>query len=64
MADTLPQLINKIEIAFDSKADVVIDPATARRLIAEEIATAVNAFIVTRKTVGTISGSTVTTFVQ
>lgn len=58
MTDTLAQLIDKIELAYNNQSDVVVDPATARRLIAEEIGTAVALHLIGRETIVTGTSAT------
>lgn len=62
-AITQAELAEQIEEALDTEADVVVDPAEARRRVAEKIASAVNDFVVGRtvNVAGVQTGSSTTT---
>jgi len=57
-AITKEQLADKIELAFDRQADVVVDVDQARRKIAEDIAQAVNDFVIGRTATGAVVNHT------
>lgn len=54
-ADTVDQLKDKIKEAYDKQSDKDVNPAQAREELAEDIAAAVEAFVVGRLT--TVSGT-------
>lgn len=50
MPSTKQEMINAFENALDFEADKVVNPAEARRRIAEKLGNAVNDFVIGRQT--------------